>query len=32
VIEKQEDMYVFDDEHPTPDNAVSFDAADKIWD
>ncbi|MFH1717960.1 MAG: heparinase II/III family protein [Planctomycetota bacterium] len=32
VIEKQEDMYVFDEEHPRPANALGFDAAEKLWD
>jgi len=32
VIEKQEDMYVFNDEHPRPDYAVKPDAKKLPWD
>jgi len=32
VIENQDDMYVFDDEHPRPSHAVSAGAAELPWD
>ncbi|MHC4680181.1 MAG: alpha/beta hydrolase family protein [Planctomycetota bacterium] len=32
VIEKQQDMYAFDDAHPRPAHAVSGDAAELPWD
>ncbi len=32
VIEKQEDMYVFNEEHPRPAHAVSAEAAELPWD